>query len=63
MKVSASLEFLRCLRCGGKTRIRVREDTVLRNLPLYCPKCGYECIIAYENRKLYIVSEPDAADR
>jgi hypothetical protein len=24
--------------CGSKTRDRIREDTILRNYPLYCPK-------------------------
>ena len=39
-------EFLRCPRCGGKTRIRVRPGTVLKDFPLFCPKCRYECVIA-----------------
>ena len=28
--------------CGGKTRTKVYEDTVLVNFPLYCPKCKRE---------------------
>ena len=28
-----------CPICGNKTRNRIREDTVLKNDPLYCPKC------------------------
>lgn len=25
--------------CGNKTRIRIRDNTVLENFPLFCPKC------------------------
>ncbi|RKI91074.1 hypothetical protein D7V94_11200 [Parablautia intestinalis] len=32
-------EWIRCPVCGNKTRGRIREDTVLKNYPLYCPKC------------------------
>ena len=32
-------EWIICPICGNKTRDRVREDTVLKNYPLYCPKC------------------------
>lgn len=28
-------EWIRCPVCGGKTRDRIREDTVLKNYPLY----------------------------
>lgn len=34
--------------CGNKTRDRIREDTVLRNYPLYCPKCKHESLIEAE---------------
>ncbi len=30
---------------GSKTRNRIREDTVLMNFPLYCPKCKQETLI------------------
>ena len=35
-------EWIRCPVCGNKTRDRIREDTVLKNYPLYCPKCKQE---------------------
>lgn len=31
-------EWIRCPVCGNKTPDRIREDTVLKNYPLYCPK-------------------------
>ncbi len=33
-------EWVRCPICSNKTRDRIREDTVLINYPLYCPKCA-----------------------
>ncbi len=38
-------EWIRCPACDSKTRDRIREDTVLKNDPLYCPKCKQENII------------------
>ncbi|NBI87117.1 hypothetical protein D3Z47_13300 [Lachnospiraceae bacterium] len=32
-------KWIRCPVCGSQTRDRIREDTVLNNYPLYCPKC------------------------
>ena len=34
--------WVRCPVCGGKTRVKVYEDTVLVRFPLYCPKCKRE---------------------
>lgn len=31
-------EWIRYPVCGSKTRDRIREDSVLKNYPLYCPK-------------------------
>ncbi|MBO5453925.1 MAG: cysteine-rich KTR domain-containing protein, partial [Clostridia bacterium] len=45
--------------CGGKTRDRIREDTVLINYPLYCPKCKQEHLIKAENLKVTVIKEPD----
>ena len=28
-------EFIRCPVCGNKTRDKIREDTVLKNFPLF----------------------------
>ncbi|WP_457834633.1 cysteine-rich KTR domain-containing protein [Staphylococcus aureus] len=34
-----------CPICGNKTRLRIRVDTILKNFPLYCPKCKNETLI------------------
>ena len=43
--IMKTTEWIRCPVCGGKTRDRIREDTVLKNYPLYCPKCKQETLI------------------
>lgn len=37
--------WIHCPICGGKTRTKVYEDTVLVKFPLYCPKCKREILI------------------
>ena len=43
-----------------KTRDKIREDTVLQNFPLYCPKCHKESIINLENWNITTTERPDA---
>ena len=43
-----------CPVCGNKTRLRLREDTVLTHFPLFCPKCKKESLI---DAKEYVVKE------
>ena len=38
-------ERIMCPICGNKTRDKIREDTELKNFPLYCPKCKQESLI------------------
>ena len=37
---------------GYKTRTMIREDTELKNFPLYCPKCKQETIINVQDMKI-----------
>ena len=53
-------EWLHCPICGNKTRNKVREDTVLVNYPLYCPKCKCETLITVKELKITVLIEPDA---
>ena len=41
-------KWILCPICGAKTRARLLPNTVLRNFPLFCPKCRRESIINAE---------------
>lgn len=47
--------WLICPICGGKTRSQIREDTVLINYPLFCPKCKHEILINVQRLNTIIV--------
>lgn len=34
-----TIEWVLCPVCKGKTRLKVKETTVIKDLPLFCPKC------------------------
>ena len=51
---------LLCPACGCKTRDRLRDDTILKNYPLYCPKCKKETLVDVKNLKITVITEPDA---
>ena len=55
-----SEEWILCPVCRSKTHNRMRDDTVLLNFPLYCPKCRQETLIAVRQQKVTIIKEPDA---
>ena len=55
-------EWIRCPICGSKTRDRIRKDTVLKNYPLYCPKCKQETLIKVKNLQITTITEPDTLD-
>lgn len=54
------LKWILCPKCLSKTRIKIREDTELKNFPLYCPKCKQETLIETKNLQTIIIKEPDA---
>ncbi len=51
-------QWILCPICGSKTRDRIRQDTILRNYPLYCPKCKQETLIEAKNLKITVITEP-----
>ncbi len=53
-------KWVLCPVCGAKIRDRIREDTVLLNYPLYCPKCKQETLIEAKKLQIIIIKEPDA---
>lgn len=56
----SEIKWIRCPICGSKTRNKIRDDTVLKNYPLYCPKCKQENLINVKNLKVVVITEPDA---
>lgn len=32
-------EWIYCPICNSKTRVKIKETTETRNLPVFCPKC------------------------
>ena len=56
------LKWILCPVCGQKTRDKIRADTVLKNYPLYCPKCKQENLIRAEKLHITVIKEPDALD-
>ncbi|RKJ38434.1 conjugal transfer protein [Acutalibacter sp. 1XD8-33] len=55
-----SEEWILCPICGNKTHDKMREDTVLLNFPLYCPKCKQETLIEVQQQRITVTKEPDA---
>ncbi|MBU5432467.1 cysteine-rich KTR domain-containing protein [Intestinimonas sp. MSJ-38] len=39
-------EFILCPVCKNKPRLKMREDIILENFPLFCPKCKQETLIS-----------------
>ncbi|MCI6734804.1 MAG: cysteine-rich KTR domain-containing protein [Clostridiales bacterium] len=53
-------DWIRCPVCGNKTRTMIRENTELKNFPLYCPKCKQETLINAKELHIIVIKEPDA---
>jgi transcription elongation factor Elf1 len=51
--VTDESRFILCPHCNAKTRVKITQDTVLKNFPLFCPKCKRENVINVEN---YIIT-------
>lgn len=50
-------KWILCPVCGSKTRDRLREDTVLSNYPLYCPKCKQETLINAKELHITVIKK------
>ena len=50
-------KWILCPICGSKTRDRLREDTVLKNYPLYCPKCKQETLINAKELHITVIKK------
>jgi Zn-finger nucleic acid-binding protein len=53
-------KWILCPVCGNKTRNRIREDTELKNFPLFCPKCKQETLVNVKELNIIVIKEPDA---
>ena len=49
-------KWLLCPVCGNKTRLKLREDTVLEKFPLFCPKCKQETLINVRQMNISVFS-------
>jgi len=54
------VDWLLCPNCQNKTRIKIREDTILTNFPLFCHKCKKETLVNVEKFNIFVIKEPDA---
>lgn len=52
-------EWLICPICGRKTHNKVRKDTILKNYPLYCPKCKQETIIDAKDLQITVIQRQE----
>lgn len=52
-------QWVLCPKCRHKTRLRILEDTELRNFPLFCPKCKEEMMINVKQFHISIIKKPD----
>lgn len=53
-------EWIKCPICGCKTHNKIRKDTIIKNFPLYCPKCKQESLIEVKQFQVKVIKEPDA---
>ena len=53
-------EWVHCPVCGNKTRLQMREDTGLKNFPLYWPKCKQESLIEAKDLQVTVIKGLEA---
>lgn len=57
--MNVKTQWILCPVCGNKTRDRLREDTVLKNYPLYCPKCKQETLINAKDLQITVIQKQE----
>ncbi len=45
-------KWVYCPICGGKTRTKIRPDTVAKNFPVFCPVCKNETVMNFKDGKV-----------
>lgn len=48
-------QWIFCPICNSKTRLKLRKDTILKNYPLFCPKCKQESLIDAELMEVSVI--------
>lgn len=51
--------WLLCPICHNKTRIKIKENTILKNFSLFCPKCKQESLINAEHLNVSVIDKSD----
>ena len=57
--MNRQMEWVRCPSCKGKTRVKILENTILENFPLFCPKCKRESLIHVKQLKVRLIEAKD----
>ena len=52
-------EWIKCPICGNKTRDKIRTDTIIKNFPLFCPKCKKESLINVNNLQVKVITQAE----
>jgi len=60
VEIKENERWLLCPVCDGKTRVKLWEETELKNFPLFCPKCGKETKVNVKQFNTSVIKEPDA---
>ena len=57
VQMEQKLQWIICPVCGNKTRLKMRNDTIMKNFPLYCPKCKRESLIEVKNMQVKVIKK------
>lgn len=57
VQMEQKLQWIICPVCGNKTRLKMRNDTIMKNFPLYCPKCKSESLIEVKNMQVKVIKK------
>ena len=52
--MAENIQWLLCPICQNKTRVKIREDTEIKNFPFYCPKCKQETIVDVKKMQVFV---------
>ena len=52
--------WIQCPQCQCRTRTKIKKETILKNFPVYCPKCKEEFLIDVEEMNIKLSVEPQS---